>query len=216
MLRRIALILSLISITTMGYEAWIRIQGPEFNALNAVCFNNAPSLNDRAYWAVGDYGRVVKIVEASPPDYHHAYQKSTPVGNQYNFTGVAFINSDIGFIVGYKNQGPSGSDSHERWTGVILKTEDGGETWSPQWPTPPPHISVLVNIPVAFLDVAVSPNYGSEGRVWVSGSNGVVLRSDDGGETWEWYIPAQKNFRGSKSTLFTLSYRELTPYKRSN
>ena len=58
--------------------------------------------------------------------------------------------------------------------GIILSTEDGGESWTPQ-PTPrEAHGRLLFKL--FFRDALTG---------WVVGSNGTILHTQDGGATWE-------------------------------
>ena len=51
------------------------------------------------------------------------WERRTGLNAEENFTGVSFINSEIGYLVGYR---PSGSN----YTSFLYKTTDGGENWT--------------------------------------------------------------------------------------
>jgi len=80
---------------------------------------------------------------------------SGDLGHRY-FRDIQFLNKNIGFVVGEIS--------------VLLKTEDGGETWQQaslnSWPTLT-HISIV-----------------DEQNIWVCGFNGTILLSTDIGLTW--------------------------------
>ena len=78
-------------------------------------------------------------------------------GTSLNLYGVDFITPDTGIIVGDQ--------------GLILKTNDGGETWE--------------TIDAGITSKLNAVQFISETRVMAVGNSGVVLRSDDAGETWE-------------------------------
>lgn len=64
--------------------------------------------------------------------------------------------------------------------GIVLKTDDGGETWN----------RIPIELPLQDWQVA-QPHYFAVSRgadaqhVWAVGPVGAVIRSQDGGETWE-------------------------------
>lgn len=96
------------------------------------------------------------------------------------FTGVNFFNDNIGFCCG----GVRGQDS----TAVILKTTDGGSTWS---------ISLNIIAP-CLNDICMA----SEQVIYAVGDYGAVLKSDDGGITWN-----EENIDGNPGEdLFTVSF----------
>ncbi len=77
---------------------------------------------------------------------------------------VFFINQNIGWLVtGYSSIGNS-------YSGSILKTEDGGNTWIPQ------------NTGIRPLLFAV--HFIDENTGWVAGYRGMVMKTTDGGNSW--------------------------------
>jgi len=75
----------------------------------------------------------------------------------HNLTGLRFVDSDTGWIVGAQ--------------GTILHTGDGGVTWVPQTS------GVKANLMgLAFAD---------RSHGWVVGEKGIILATRDGGQTWK-------------------------------
>jgi photosystem II stability/assembly factor-like uncharacterized protein len=147
------------------------IRWPSSSAPNLNAIAKIPTLStDDMYnhFAVGDQGKVLKI-KVTPWMNQILISSEMTIYPEYNFTGVSFANENVGWIVGYKRDNP------DKWRGIILRTIDGGDTWSPQ--TSP---SFPGNIQVPFLKVeAVDIETG-----WISCGNGYVLRTTNGGYTW--------------------------------
>ncbi|MEJ2105621.1 MAG: YCF48-related protein [Ignavibacteriaceae bacterium] len=78
-------------------------------------------------------------------------------GVNRELTGVYFVDENNGWICG--------------WTGTILHTTDGGQTWNPQ--TCPPTNAYYS---VFFTD----SQHG-----WATGYYGKLVHTSDGGQTWE-------------------------------
>jgi len=78
-------------------------------------------------------------------------------GVNRELTGVSFIDENTGWISG--------------WTGTILKTTDGGQTWDK-----------LQNVPPNNAYYSVSFTDAMNG--WATGYAGKIIHTTDGGETW--------------------------------
>ena len=133
--------------TTDGGITWTTLIDQPGFGLNAIAFVNADT-----GFAVGDMGAFLTTVNGgttwtsvAPPD-------------TFNFSGIRFLNSQTGYIVG-------GNDT----TRVILRTSDGGSTWS-----------VLKNEKGAQLtDISFYQNNG-----YIVGVNSTLMLSTDGGQSW--------------------------------
>lgn len=79
-----------------------------------------------------------------------------------NFVAVDFVDAQTGWIIG--NIAPRGSGN------FILKTTDGGKTWTKQESNSNQRLTNL-----AFLDRQTG---------WIVGFNGTVLHTTDGGQNW--------------------------------
>ena len=169
-------------------ESWDSLYSPTNADLEKVFF-----IDDFNGWIVGDSG---KVLYSSDGGLNWSILPN--VINEKLFS-VHFINSSTGFIVGnnviYKttNSGNSWQEKKREinswyydvyfsnqlngWvvgdsaaTGVILKTSDGGETWTTIYQT---YFGYLSDICFASPSVA-----------YVSGENSIVPKSTDGGSTW--------------------------------
>lgn len=74
---------------------------------------------------------------------------------EYELTDIGFATPSVGYVCGF---------------GAVLKTSDGGNTWVLQQARGDYFKSVAV------LD---------EQRVWIAGYNGTMLRTEDGGASWQ-------------------------------
>jgi photosystem II stability/assembly factor-like uncharacterized protein len=84
----------------------------------------------------------------------------------YYLRDIAMIDANTGWAVGE----PHWDQSAKQYKGTIVKTKDGGQTWTPQDAV----------APEAFFGVHfVDANQG-----WVGGTNGTILHTSDGGAHW--------------------------------
>ena len=73
------------------------------------------------------------------------------------FTSVHFVDNNVGWVAG--------------WRGVVLRTEDKGETWTYHQTCTKSNLDGIY-----FVDA-------SEG--WAVGGDGSIVHTEDGGKTWE-------------------------------
>jgi photosystem II stability/assembly factor-like uncharacterized protein len=84
----------------------------------------------------------------------------------YYLRDVHFVSAETGWAVGF----PHWDQALKGYTGTIIHTTDGGQTWTPQT------AHTLVELRgVFFVD---------EFTGWVVGRQGVILHTGDGGNTW--------------------------------
>jgi photosystem II stability/assembly factor-like uncharacterized protein len=160
--------------TADGGATWATQLTPEYSpALEDVCF-----VDSDHGWAVGDAydgyayltppilatsdggkswdGRGMELVGYDVEPYHNLWLKA-----------VTFVDSQHGFAVGVGE-----SNVNLDWVPVIIATNNGGASWSPQ--------SVPAGTTPGLTDVAFTDvNHG-----WVVGEQGTVLMTSDGGATW--------------------------------
>jgi photosystem II stability/assembly factor-like uncharacterized protein len=114
-------------------------------------------------WAAGEGGVIIVS--------HDGGETWTPQrsGTEYGLSDITFVDADSGWAVG--------GGAVDFWSGdvsaltsVILHTEDGGATWSPQ--ATPAAASLTT---VEFTDSL---------HGWAAGELGTVLSTSDGGATW--------------------------------
>ena len=88
-------------------------------------------------------------------------------GNSFaELKSVYFINENIGYAVGYNTIG---------YSGVLLKTTDGGANWITQWSSPAPGTQL---IKVFFTDTNTGYIVGQVNSIKV------ILKTTDGGTNW--------------------------------
>lgn len=103
---------------------------------------------------VGHYAMVQDLLCSGPDQKGWCWQRPRPMGN--TIEDIAFVDATTGWAVGEAGQ--------------ILKTVDGGTTWSAQ----ASHVTDRL-IKVRFASATVG---------WVAGDNGALLRTSDAGATW--------------------------------
>lgn len=74
--------------------------------------------------------------------------------------------------------------------GTLLRTQDDGVTWEP----------VRLNTSGALLDIYMSGQQG-----WIVGTNGTILHTDDGGQSWQQEVSPTKH---NLTTIFFLNSQQ--------
>lgn len=121
--------------------------------------------NNDVRWAVGDSGRVLKMVDG---DTTAGYV----VGKgQYDLCGVSFADANHGWAIGNKRDEPN------RGSGVIFSTRRGGSE-AREWVWSCPVIRPDVNVP--FLKVQALDFR----HVWLTCGDGYMFYTNDGGANW--------------------------------
>ena len=155
--------------TTDGGLTWTRIEIDSLPGLRDLCFVDA-----RNGWVVGDSGTILRTWDNGVS---WVRQNS---GTIASLSGVSFADINTGIVVG------TGGTGETR----ILRTTDGGETWSPK---PAPNTADLVIYGVSLHGPRIATLVGYEGRC--GGGRGchgccwypacIVYRTTNGGETWD-------------------------------
>jgi photosystem II stability/assembly factor-like uncharacterized protein len=115
----------------------------------------------RLGWAVGQYA-----IFATTDGQHWSKQLTST--EQY--VGVDFVSATTGWVVGARS---------------LLATTNGGKTWEPVGEAPEPIRSVHFVSAREGWGVAGGTNPAMEHGSLLPGSGGVVVRSEDGGATWQ-------------------------------
>jgi photosystem II stability/assembly factor-like uncharacterized protein len=145
--------------TSDGGKTWAVQREQEDKNFNAVCF-----INQTTGWVVGEFGTVLHTADGGKS---WVRQKPAPLFLQEKdqwadpplaLYGVTFVDSFHGWIVGMH--------------GVLLRTEDGGNTWIDL------RGSLNINDPLYAVEI-------KDDRGWVVGDAGVYLFSEDGGKSWQ-------------------------------
>lgn len=141
--------------TLNGGASWTQIESPTINTLNDACFQ---ALTHDVY-ATGWYGLILKKEEPIAAKFEIMNER--PV---HWMQSVDFVNADTGWVVGGDKVDLSGTRE-----GVILHTNNGGETWEKQ-----------LTIPYVLDGVYfISKNEG-----WAVGANGTIKHTVNGGSNW--------------------------------
>lgn len=157
-------------------------------------------LNENTGLAVGEYGVILKTVDGG------LNWTLSQQNENFSFSGVSFISSQIAFAVG--------SDEQFLYGGVILRTTDGGANWTS---TLTDQNLNAVDFPSATVGYAVGRGgtilktidggsnwtqltsgfngylfdlvFVSETTGYVVGESGVILKTIDGGSSWQSVTP---------------------------
>jgi photosystem II stability/assembly factor-like uncharacterized protein len=97
----------------------------------------------------------------------------------YYLNDVCFVNANTGWAVG----DPHWDQSSKTYKGTLIKTVDGGDTWTPQ----DAGVSIIFK-GVTFVDAD---------NGWVVGENGTILHTSNGGLNWSQQpVATTDEFRG--------------------
>jgi photosystem II stability/assembly factor-like uncharacterized protein len=127
-------------------------------------------ISENMGWAVGDYGYIYKTIDGGNS---WIVQQS---GTKAELKSVSMSDSLKGIILAKTYSDPP--------TGFVLRTSDGGNTW----------ITVLKDSSHIFYSSKIIKNNG-----WVSGSNGILNKSTDGGISW-----GVKKFTNENEYLYSI------------
>jgi len=153
-------VMAVMPVAATGYELHYDANGL---ALNDVCGLTAG--NDAVFWAVGDSGRVLKVVNGDTSAQYNLGK------GQFDLLSVSFADAKHGWVVGSKRDDP------ERGRGVVFSTATGGggsKAWLASCPVIRPGV-IVPFLKVLAMDVR---------HVWVTCGSGYMLYTNDGGEGW--------------------------------
>lgn len=169
----VALLFVLRAGANAGYaDLWVEEPSPTNEDLNDVF-----AVTKWEAWAVGDNGTVLKR-DASGS--WHSVDVGLSDQSDWSFHGLFFRpGGSIGWIVGERNVNSS-TDVSDIHTGIVLKTTNGGNDWTPYKPSPPNEEDCP---PTPFYDVYFTSDY----RGWISAGHGYVLTTSNGGGLWVWH-----------------------------
>ena len=137
-----------------GGHGWTDNTEEELTSENLTALTFIDSNNG---WAVGTAGTILKYNTSSDSGWEGWSLANSPT-TDYNFNDVYFADLQDGWIVGSNGAG-----------GVVLRTQDGGETWETMLTT-----NFSIN-KVAFTD---------QENGWAVGDSGKILETRNGGANW--------------------------------
>jgi photosystem II stability/assembly factor-like uncharacterized protein len=143
--------------TTNGGTDWL-VQDNQYRT----GFQDVFALDENYIWAVGWTGRIYSSANGGETWHVHTYS----MGTDSRHTGVAFVDSTNGWIVG-------GNFYIGGW---ILRTTDGGATWNEITPYPMPRL-----FDVTFLNADTGFVVSGGGT---TSDIGAIYKTTDGGDTW--------------------------------
>jgi photosystem II stability/assembly factor-like uncharacterized protein len=179
------------SLQRSGTMAWLR----------AVHFTD-----ERAGWAVGGNGALVSTADGG------ATWRVRPRPTQDSLRDVFFVDQTTGWLVCERNVFALKSDAESR--SYLLRTTDGGESWSRVDLTKDEPGVLLARVafadasrgwvfgemgalystrdgggswsrrPTGTRNILLGASFGVGGRAWLVGAGGTVLTSEDGGAEW--------------------------------
>jgi len=148
-------------VSTDGGSTWRAASSGQTYAFSDVSLVSATDI-----WAVDQNGALVHSVDGA-----RWAESARPVRWSDALRGVSFLDAQNGWVVG-------SSDFYGE-NGVILHTDDGGATWTPQ-------TSNLAGglVGVDFVDKDTGWAISSDPFPWGLGANTCIERTTDGGATW--------------------------------
>jgi len=167
--------------TNDGGKTWSQKRIETQDSINEIYFRN----QDNGYLVAGR--KMFKTTDAG-----RSWKEFRPLNNYNNLNGtpdflsVRFIGKKEGFIIGSLFKVVGGKEMIT--DSLVLKTTDGGETWS--------RLSIPYKKEIIHLDF-VNDDYG-----WMVGDGGLILATTDGGQNWE----LQKS--GTDQPLYNIDFRD--------
>ncbi|MEA2174982.1 MAG: hypothetical protein QOD00_2574 [Blastocatellia bacterium] len=131
--------------STDGGTGWAQQSSGTNAQLNALRF-----LDALHGWAVGN--AVLYTTDGG-----QTWQQGTRSGNLSGLYDVDFVDTSFGWACG---------------GGVVMKTTDGGKSWTPQ------------SVPTASFENLISIDFVDRNRGWTVGASGIILGTTNGGATW--------------------------------
>lgn len=164
--------------TSDGGRSWVRFPLGTTEDINEIYFRN----DDNGYLVAGrkvfitsDAGRSWRETQLFSPG---AFKNAFP-----EFLSIRFADKKRGLAIGSLLNGKG-----DVLDSLLMRTEDGGETWS--------RIVVPAKVELFHLD------FNGSSRGWIVGDKGLILATTDGGLTWK--IQAS----GASRALFNVDFRD--------
>ena len=164
--------------TTNGGRSWAKQSIDTTDDINEIYFrneNNGYVVAGEKMFLTDDAGRSWREIKIYDPK---NFRNASP-----EFLSVRFADKKRGLIVGSLiNKDDEVVDS------LVLRTDDGGETWA--------RIIVPSKLELFHLD------FVNSSRGWIVGDKGLILTTQDGGVNW------RKQNSGTANTLFNVDFRD--------
>ncbi len=143
--------------TTDGGAAWAQVNVPTTSDIRAMSF-----LNDTLGWITPLEENIYKTTDGGVS---WIQQNNGLTGNLHNIN-VCFTDADNGFVTGIRIIGMDVES-------YILRTTNGGQDWTADF-----SYQNQDTDPIFFIN---------QDTGWIGGSNGFLIKTTDGGETWQYH-----------------------------
>ena len=166
--------------TSDGGKTWkqIKLELPlqEWQAAQPHLFSMSHGADPQKVWAVGPVGTIIRSQDGGET------WENLSLGRDVTLNGVAFANDSEGWVAGE--------------FGTILHTSDGGRTWQeqknvlnlPKYTRPDlsEEDALKQRVPQLYLEdlFLVSVAARNPREAYITGESGILLKTEDGGETW--------------------------------
>jgi photosystem II stability/assembly factor-like uncharacterized protein len=175
------------STATSTYATWTSTT-IKIGASNlAVTFNAINSFDGVNVVAVGNAGYIIVSANSGTT----WTQPSLPSGTTVNFYGIASVSASVIMVAGQ--------------SGIVLRSTNGGSTWTSLASQLLSFSSTLSTVNFQYRTISML----SASTVYVGGSNGLILKSQDGGLTWSNDADSGSTSTGTQvlgSSIYTLSF----------
>ena len=159
--------------TTDGGTTWVSQNSGSTSALTSLCFVDA-----QTGWSASADDKIRKTTDGGGS----WSVQCTATGTYVSLEEVYFLNASFGFVVGFSLGGPD-----------ILRTTDGGQTWTSQdysnsWFETVCFLNDQVGwaagITASTISYTTPDPFGMGGGLSISGQQSTIWKTTDGGLTW--------------------------------
>ncbi len=173
--------------TTDGGTTWTEVPVPGMSSIYDILF-----LDNSTGYICGYDNNIFKTTDGGATWVNQPVTITTPANNTILLAEIEFINSTVGYCVGY-------SINYDK--NFIFKTTNGGATWN-QLPSPA-QTAATADVYTSFFAVSANELYIVGGNV--NDNTSTLLKSTDGGNSWS-------NVAVNTSRLFGADYDQPTAY----
>ena len=153
--------------TTDGGDSWVEQSFDLLGSLEAVFF-----IDDDTGWVVGSGNQFVLYKTTNGGE---SWENKSFGEEQFWLKDVVFVDEDTGWVSGSKA-------AESGFIPIIMKTADGGDHWSYQ---ELPDLAPAQYVEIASLSfISETTGWASYSSIW-STKRGSVLKTTDGGQSWE-------------------------------
>lgn len=188
--------------TTDGGVTWVDIAGNIPQAVDGVC--GLAKASENIIYGVGVWSEPAYVIKSTDKGLNWTFKDMS--AHASSLIDAYFFDADHGFVTGSKSELVDGQMTVTG--GVVLYTDDGGETWTEKFNT---H-----NVSDRVWKIQTPDKIHFYGSIETDLGNTRMIRSDDAGQTWEMitvddgyyyiqmigFIDSQRGWTGGNETLF--------------